>query len=167
MCPVHILSSLWEDSSMDQCQSRGELLTNSQGHWSVQIFFPEAKASRDWSRHEIHMGQWLPNLSGSPGRQRHRSIECSSLSQCGSTDVSGLAPEPSLGHFQDHYQPASSFVVVLCLSGFSSPQWSKAKEGTAGTGQQKKTSSQFTTSCDVLRHFVIISVSFSRCHKTS
>ena len=29
---------LWEELSMDHCQSRGKLLTNSQGHWSIQIF---------------------------------------------------------------------------------------------------------------------------------
>ena len=33
---------------MDQHQSLGKLLTNFQGHWSMQLF-PENKAPRDWS----------------------------------------------------------------------------------------------------------------------
>ena len=33
-CPLNFLQ---EEPSMDQCQSRGKLLTNFQGHWSIQI----------------------------------------------------------------------------------------------------------------------------------
>ena len=49
----------------------------------LQRDFPENKAPRDWSKGfspEIHMDQWLPNLSESSGPHRHRSIDCSSLS---------------------------------------------------------------------------------------
>ena len=71
----------WEEPAVEQYQSRGELLTNFQGHWSIQIF-PENKAPRDWSIRispEIHMDPWLQNLSESSGLHLHRSIECSSL----------------------------------------------------------------------------------------
>ena len=34
---------------MGQCQSRGKLLRNFQGHWSIQISL-ERKAPRDWSK---------------------------------------------------------------------------------------------------------------------
>ena len=37
---------LWEELSMDQCQSRAEILTNFHGHWSI-LSFPENKAPRD------------------------------------------------------------------------------------------------------------------------
>ena len=72
---------IWEEPSMDQQQSRGKLLKNFQYHCSIQMF-PENKAPKDWSIRislEIHMDQWLPNLSESCGLHRHRSIECSSL----------------------------------------------------------------------------------------
>ena len=65
---------------MDQYQSRGKPLTNFQRHWSIQIL-SESKAPRDWSTRvspEIPLDQWLPDLFGSPGLHRHRSIECSS-----------------------------------------------------------------------------------------
>ena len=47
----------------DQCQSRGRLLTNFQGHWSIRSF-PENKAPTDWSigiSLEIHMDHWPPD----------------------------------------------------------------------------------------------------------
>ena len=71
----------WEEPSMDQSQSRGKLLMNLQGHWSMQIF-PENKTPRDesiWISLEFHVRQWPPNLSESSGLNRYRSIECSSL----------------------------------------------------------------------------------------
>ena len=67
--------------SMDQYQFRGKLLTNFQGHWSIQSS-PENKEPRDWPIQislEIHMDQWRPNLSESSGLHRHRSLDCSSL----------------------------------------------------------------------------------------
>ena len=49
----------------------------------VHTHFPEkTRQERDWSIRgslEIRMDQWLPNLSGSSGLRRCRSIECSSL----------------------------------------------------------------------------------------
>ena len=75
-------SCAWEEPSMDQCRSQGKLSTNFQGLWSIQIF-PENNAPTDWSIRispEIHVEQWLPDLSDSAGLHRHRSIECSSMS---------------------------------------------------------------------------------------
>ena len=71
----------WKGPSMDHYQSRGKLVTNFQGYWSIQLF-PENMATRNWSIRifsEIHIDQWLPNFSEDSGLHRHRSIECSSL----------------------------------------------------------------------------------------
>ena len=62
---------------MDQCQSRGKLLTNFQHHWSMQTL-PEDKGTEGLSIRispEIHMDQWLSESSG----LHYRSIDCSSL----------------------------------------------------------------------------------------
>ena len=42
-----IFAHVWEEASMDQYQSRRKLLTNFQGHWSIQDF-PENKVPSDW-----------------------------------------------------------------------------------------------------------------------
>ena len=64
----------WEEPSMDQRQSlvSRKLSTNFQRHRPILIL-PENKAPRDWSIRmspEIHMDQWLPNLSESSGLLR-------------------------------------------------------------------------------------------------
>ena len=61
----------------------GKLLTNFQGHWSIRISV-KTRQNRGWSIRispEIHMDQWLSNLSESSGLHRYRSVGCSSL--CG------------------------------------------------------------------------------------
>ena len=78
---VNIRPPCWDEPSMDQCQPRGKLWTNFQGHWSRQIF-PGSKAPRNWSIRispEIHIDQWLRNLSESSGLHRYRSMKCSSV----------------------------------------------------------------------------------------
>ena len=60
---------------------RRKLRTNFQRHWSIRIS-QKTKQGGNWSTRtspEIHMDQWLPNLSESSGLHRYRSIECSSL----------------------------------------------------------------------------------------
>ena len=72
---------VWEEPSMDQCQSSEKLLKNFQRHWSTRISL-KTRQRGHWSIRispEIHMDHWLPNLSESSGLHRHRSIECSSL----------------------------------------------------------------------------------------
>ena len=64
---------------MDQYQSRGKLLASFKDHWSIRISLKTRQRSY-WSIRispEIHMDQWLPNLSESSGLHRYRSIECS------------------------------------------------------------------------------------------
>ena len=71
------LGNNWEEPAMDQYQSRGEVLTNFQGHWSIWIFLKTGQRGH-WSIRlsiEIHMDQWLPNLSESSGLYRYRSID--------------------------------------------------------------------------------------------
>ena len=77
----HLKAEIWDEPSMDQGQSRGQLLGNFQRPL-VHTDFPENKAPRDWSiqiSSEIHMDQWLQNLPESAGLNRHRSRECSFL----------------------------------------------------------------------------------------
>ena len=62
---------------MDQYQSQGRLLTDVQRHWSIRISLKIRRRGHLSIRicPEIHMDQWLPNLSESSGRHWHRSIE--------------------------------------------------------------------------------------------
>ena len=51
------------------------------GHWSIRIS-QKTRQNGHWSLRispELHMDQWLPNLSESSGLHRYQSIECSSL----------------------------------------------------------------------------------------
>ena len=68
MCDSLQLSCLdfpLEEPSMDQCQSRGKVLTNFQRHWSIRISLKtRQKGHRSLQiSPEIRMDQWLPNLS--------------------------------------------------------------------------------------------------------
>ena len=99
----------WEELSMDQCQSRGELLTNFRGHWSIRTSL-KTRQRGHWSIRsllEIHMGQWLPNLSESFGLHWHRSIECSSLF------FFSCADRPHLRHFPFFFGRGGSFLLFF------------------------------------------------------
>ena len=75
-------SDYWEEPSMNQYQFRGKLFRNFKGHWSIRISLKTRQRGLGPFEFlpEIHMDQWLPNLSESSGLHRHRSTECSSLS---------------------------------------------------------------------------------------
>ena len=73
----------WEEPSIDQCQSRGKLLTNFEGHWSIRISL-KTRQKGHWSIRtspEIHMSSKSVTVSESSGLHRYRSIKCSSLSK--------------------------------------------------------------------------------------
>ena len=106
------------EPSMVQCQSRGKLLANFKGHWSIQISL-KTRQRGHWSIRispEIHMGQLLPNLSESSGLHRYGSIECSSLDLTENSDQSWdpAIPQP-VSHRQNVRQSPSHQIEPLAL----------------------------------------------------
>ena len=102
---------------MDQHQSREKLLANFKGHLSIRIFLKTRQRAIGPYEFppEIHMDQWLPNLSESSGLHRHRSIECSSLQlkefrQTSSHEIIGVLP----AYFREKKRAAGS-CELLCL----------------------------------------------------
>ena len=88
--------------------NQGKLLTNLQGHGSIHR--SSLKARHQAIGPEIHMDQWLPNLSESSGLHRHRSIECFSLL---------VAPYRAILRY---YRCDTPYCAILFKGGYHSPK---------------------------------------------